>query len=316
MGLPPAASLKAKWVAPPLPASGSFDGQTILVTGGTGGLGIASAHFRNLGAAEVIITARKAPGPWAEKARRKILVQRKGAAAGEVSVVELDMNSYASCVRLVEEPEAEGSRKGRRAGCGCVERRGDQIGVRQETRGPVGFVVLVLCAIPSLRLIRCREETIQANTLSTSLLVLLLLPWMKGKRSLRTSPAHIVYITSITHMEPDLGRWSSHIEKDGGVITHYAKWDDHDGYKMYPASKLMTQYALEGLSDLASKDSKEYVPLPPHFPPSPERPFREDTTSTTRLGLPRRTGTHQARRDHQFCVSRNGQDRPHKEAGD
>lgn len=103
MGLPPAVSLKAKWVAPPLPPAGNFDGQTILVTGGTGGLGITSSiHFLNLGAEEVIITARKASSPRAEEARRKILAQRKDAARGEVSVMGLVVNSYDSCVRLVE----------------------------------------------------------------------------------------------------------------------------------------------------------------------------------------------------------------------
>lgn len=90
----------AKWVPDALPAANSFAGKKIVVTGGTSGLGIASAaHFLNLGAKEVIITARSTQR--GDDARRKILAgaqQMPADAPGTITVMELDMNSFDSCV--------------------------------------------------------------------------------------------------------------------------------------------------------------------------------------------------------------------------
>lgn len=91
-----------------LPPANAFAGQKVLVTGGTAGLGLAAAiHFLNLGAEEVVITARSASSPRAEGARQKILAAAAGhgsakGAESRVSIMELDMNSYASCVAFVE----------------------------------------------------------------------------------------------------------------------------------------------------------------------------------------------------------------------
>lgn len=93
----------AQYVPARLPPKGSFAGQTVLVTGGTTGLGLAAAvHFLNLGAEEVIITARKAASPRAESAQKKILSQKDEDANGDLTVMDLEMNSYTSCVALVE----------------------------------------------------------------------------------------------------------------------------------------------------------------------------------------------------------------------
>lgn len=106
-----AMSLKAltgKFFPSPLPPANAFAEQKVLVTGGTAGLGLAAAiHFLNLGADEVVITARSASSTRAEAARQKILAAAAGhgsgkGAEGKVSVMELDMNSYASCVAFVE----------------------------------------------------------------------------------------------------------------------------------------------------------------------------------------------------------------------
>ncbi|KAI3393358.1 hypothetical protein diail_4396 [Diaporthe ilicicola] len=98
-------ALTGKFFPPPLPPADAFAGQKVLVTGGTAGLGLAAAvHFLNLGADEVVITARDASSPRAEGARQKIL-EGHGAGkgtAGKVSIMALDMNSYDSCVAFAE----------------------------------------------------------------------------------------------------------------------------------------------------------------------------------------------------------------------
>ena len=100
-------ALTAKFFPSSLPPADAFAGQRVIVTGGTAGLGLATAiHFLKLGADEVIITARSASSARAEGARQKILAAAGQGAdkstGGRVSIMELDMNSYASCVAFVE----------------------------------------------------------------------------------------------------------------------------------------------------------------------------------------------------------------------
>jgi hypothetical protein len=95
-------ALSGKFFPSPLPPLDAFAAQKVIVTGGTAGLGLAAAiHFLNLGADEVIITARSASSARAEGARQKLLAAARGG-RGKVSIMELDMNSYASCVAFVE----------------------------------------------------------------------------------------------------------------------------------------------------------------------------------------------------------------------
>jgi hypothetical protein len=56
-----------------------------------------------------------------------------------------------------------------------------------------------------------RERTIQINTIGTTLLGLLLLGWMREAHSHRTSPAHIVFVSSRDHLYNNIDplvRWS------------------------------------------------------------------------------------------------------------
>lgn len=94
----PLQRIKGRFVPEPLPPAGTFKGQTVLITGGTAGLGLAAAlHFSQLGA-DVIITCRaKSRG---EVAREVI---QKAAPKANVRVMELDMARYSSCVAFVSE---------------------------------------------------------------------------------------------------------------------------------------------------------------------------------------------------------------------
>lgn len=105
------ANMVGKFVPSALPPADAFSNQTIVITGGTSGLGVAAAvHYLSLGAKEVIITARRASSLRAEEAKTNILKlvqksKKKGneASKGTVTAMDLDMNSYESCVAFVEQ---------------------------------------------------------------------------------------------------------------------------------------------------------------------------------------------------------------------
>lgn len=91
--------LRDKFYPEPLPPSGTFYGQTVLITGATTGLGLAAAqHFITLGATIIITSRSKAQG---ETARQRI-AQITGASPVNIHVMELDMSQYASCIAFME----------------------------------------------------------------------------------------------------------------------------------------------------------------------------------------------------------------------
>jgi NAD(P)-dependent dehydrogenase (short-subunit alcohol dehydrogenase family) len=76
-----------KFNLPHLPPTDSFTGKTILITGASGGLGLAAAvHFVNLGAKSVIITARTAAK--GEQAKASIEAQTREKSKDVVKVME------------------------------------------------------------------------------------------------------------------------------------------------------------------------------------------------------------------------------------
>ncbi|KAI0101865.1 hypothetical protein GGR51DRAFT_528778 [Nemania sp. FL0031] len=219
-----------KWFPIALPPSDSFNGQVAVVTGGTSGLGLAAAaHLVNLGAAEVIITSRDPAR--AEQALATLEKETNGRSKGVVRVVELNMNRYDSVVNLVE--EVKKIRPG---------------------KGGVDFVILNagVIGLDYTTVDEGWDQNIQVNVLSTTLLALLLLPWMKAERVNRSSPAHLSIVGSGNHTATDAEAWKRYIAKDGGVLAHYHDPKSWPGpNSMYTVTKTMVHYAANELAKLA-----------------------------------------------------------------
>ncbi|KAI1151750.1 hypothetical protein F4825DRAFT_476756 [Nemania diffusa] len=228
-----------KWVPIALPPPDSFKGQTAVVTGGTSGLGLAAAaHLVNLGAAEVIITSRNPAR--AEQALVALGKETGGRSKGVVRVVELDMNRYDSVVKLAEEVKKIRPGKG---GVDFVLLNAGVIGIEYKTVDE-GW-----------------DQNVQVNVLSTTLIALLLLPWMKTERANRSSPAHISIVGSGAHTATDAAAWTRYIAQDGGVLAHYRNEKNWPGPNpMYGVTKTMVHYAANELADLAKgKDGRPEV---------------------------------------------------------
>ncbi|KAI8932963.1 hypothetical protein NX059_010432 [Plenodomus lindquistii] len=209
----------------PLPSQLAFKGQTILVTGATAGLGLAAAvHFATFGAIVILTSRSLSQGNVAKEHVEK----RAGIVGqGKVHIMELDMSRYSSCVSFVEQ-------------------------LKQSKVGQNGLDVAVLNAglinIDYFLSPQGWEQTIQVHTLSTTLIGLLLLDWMKQKRGDGTRTPHLVFVTSRKHLLPDITNWVDFSTEAGGILRHFSKeenWPSGEVDPNYSESKLMLTYAVE-----------------------------------------------------------------------
>lgn len=126
----------------------------------------------------------------------------------------------------------------------------------------VSIKTFILADIWIGNLMHPREETIQVNTLSTTLLGLLLLQWMKAERKYRKSPAHLVFVNSRSHLDSDITMWSEWAERDG-LLRHLSSkehWSAGAGTGLtpnYENSKLLLMYAIEEICKQALGPDRE-----------------------------------------------------------
>jgi NAD(P)-dependent dehydrogenase (short-subunit alcohol dehydrogenase family) len=223
-----------KFALPSLPPPGTFKGQTILITGASGGLGLATAvHFVNLGASSVIITARS--NAKGEVAKAAIEAQTSTVGKDIVKVMELDMSTLSYTKDFADRVKREVKK---------IDYVLLNAGVLNKDfkEGMEGF-----------------EETIQVNVLCTALLGLLLLPWMK---EVGGGKAHLGFVTSGTHRSVEIATWPKE-----DVLGYLSKSENWPKGGMYGPSKLLEQYVVNEIAKLAvGSDGKPQVIVNPMCP--------------------------------------------------
>lgn len=98
-----------------------------------------------------------------------------------------------------------------------------------------------------------REQTIQVDTMSTTLIRLLLLQWVKQQRSDLKRTLHLVFVTSRDYIDPDIHDWPQWAANED-VLRHFSdreNWPSHQIKPNYAISKLLMTYAVEKTCKLA-----------------------------------------------------------------
>ena len=223
--------LRSKW-KPPAKTTSRFDGKTVLVTGSNTGLGLHAARsFLELSASHVILAVRDTSKGDAARDQLEAQTGR----TGDVSVLELDMNSFASVKSFAE----------------LVSRQFERIDIavlnaglhnREYITSPEGW-----------------EETLQVNTLSTTLLALLLLPKLRSARA-EDPPSlpHLVLVSSALHAGIAQSSVPSPTQNFLSTLnTPPESATTFNGGRQYALSKLFLMYAAKSLASLATSSSGE-----------------------------------------------------------
>ncbi|MCJ1380528.1 hypothetical protein MMC17_003636 [Xylographa soralifera] len=213
---------REKW-SPPADPTFPFTHKTILLTGGTAGLGLeAAVKYLSLGASTLIIGARNPAKAQAAKAAIEARSQRSGV----VQIWPLDMNSFASVKAFANRASRELDRLD-------VALLNAGLIMREYRLSEEGW-----------------EETLQVNALSTVLLGLLLLPKLKTSGT-QSEPAHLAITSSALHK--DVTR--KMVDVEGSLLEHLNAKEGFRRDRQYCTSKLLVEYAVQKMAAMVSEES-------------------------------------------------------------
>lgn len=223
--------LRAKW-NPITTTNSTFSGKTVILTGSNTGLGFQAARgFLELSASHVILAVRNTSKGDIARDQLEAQTGRTGA----VSVQELDMNSFASVKRFAERVSLQFKKID-------IVLLNAGLHNREYVKSPEGW-----------------EETLQVNTLSTTLLALLLLPKLRSARL--EDPAalpHLVLVSSGLHA--GVTRTSLPSPPQNILSTLSTPPEPAVAFKggrQYSISKLFLMYAVKSLASLAKSPGGE-----------------------------------------------------------
>ena len=201
---------------PPANPSSSLRGKTVLLTGGTSGLGFeAAVKYVQLGVDSLLLGCRD----FERGQKAKQLIEQRTQRTGIVRIYQLNLNSYGSVKSFAEQINAEVPRVDivlLNAGVMC----------RTYSTSPDGW-----------------EETLQVNTLSTALLGLLLLPKLRESMD-GGSPARLTFISSGSYRLVKPG----HLRVDGSILKFLNEKDQFEGRSQYRCSKLLVEYVAKSIA--------------------------------------------------------------------
>ncbi|PWY68277.1 short-chain dehydrogenase/reductase family protein [Aspergillus eucalypticola CBS 122712] len=209
---------------PPVDPSGvSFAGKTVILTGATSGLGFeAAVKLLRLGVESLIIGSRNLQRGQATKTELEKLTNRQGV----IQVWQLEMNSFQSVKSFANRVNEELHQ---------VDIALLNAGIWNRDFGvsPEGW-----------------EETLQVNTLSTSLLALLLLPKLRSSSSL-SDPAHLTVVSSQQFVRVK----AKSLRTVQPLLKHLNSPQTFKGPKQYGISKLLLEYVLKTVAGLVRNEN-------------------------------------------------------------
>ncbi|MCJ1416855.1 hypothetical protein MMC32_003194 [Xylographa parallela] len=214
--------LREKW-SPPADPTTPFTQKTVLLTGGTAGLGLeAAVKYLALGASTLIIGARNPTKAQAAKATIEARSQRPGA----VQIWPLDMDSFASVKAFADRASRELDRLD-------VALLNAGLVMRKYMLSEEGW-----------------EEVLQVNALSTVLLGLLLLPKLKASGT-ETEPAHLAITSSALHKDAT----RKMMDVEGSLLKHLNAKEEFSQDRQYCASKMLVEYAVQKMAAMVVEES-------------------------------------------------------------
>lgn len=214
--------LKMQYTLPADPLT-SFAGKTVLLTGATSGLGYeAAVKLLNLGVDSLIIGSRNM-----ERGNRvKHELETRTNRPNTVRVWELEMSSFQSVKKFASRANTELKRLD-------VALLNAGLWNREYRQSPEHW-----------------EETLQVNTLSTSLLAMLLLPKLK-ESSTEAEPTHLGVVSSQQFAQVK----AESLRTDGPLLEHLNSPQRFHGPKQYGISKLLLEYMMKTIAGLVREDN-------------------------------------------------------------
>ena len=209
---------KNKWITPPKEVHEDYTGRNVIVTGASSGIGVEAVFkFAKLGAAKVIIAVRDLKrGELAKSALEARLGCRD-----QLEVWELDMMSYDSVEAFAN---------------------------RANELDHLDIAVLN-AGTRRVKFIQSKhgwEEDIQVNTLSTTLLAILLLPKLKESKQHTGKIPILEFVNSGQHQNAVV---APEVRQKPSVLDHYNKKENHKEGSQYSFSKVFLMYATKKLAD-------------------------------------------------------------------
>ena len=213
----------------PVDPTTPFTSKTIVITGGTSGLGLEAAiKYLSLGASTIVLGARNRAKATVAAAT---ISTRAAPHNGVIKVFDLDMESFASVKAFAAHVEKD---------IGTVD------------------VALLNAGVYMRNHELSKEEwemTLQVNTLSTALLALLLLPHLGRCKEETGEPAHLTITSSGLHSSAK-EEWFE-IPKSGTVLKKLSDKENFDRNRLYASSKILVEHMVQELATLATKENGE-----------------------------------------------------------